>query len=96
MTVYALAQLAIHDRARYARYVARFMAALADHDARLLVADDAPRVVEGDWHGDKIVLLAFADAATFQAWYDSDAYRAIADDRRAAARASVVLVRGLD
>ncbi|MBQ1070126.1 DUF1330 domain-containing protein, partial [Micromonospora sp. D75] len=49
MTVYALAQLTIHDRARYDRYAAAFPPVLARYGGRLLAADTSPRVVEGEW-----------------------------------------------
>jgi uncharacterized protein (DUF1330 family) len=35
VSVYALAQISIHDRARYDRYVSRFMGVLAGFDRRL-------------------------------------------------------------
>ena len=53
MTVYALAQLRIHDAERYGRYmnnfVARFTEVFGKFGGRLLAADDAPRVLEGEW-----------------------------------------------
>jgi uncharacterized protein (DUF1330 family) len=42
MTVYALAQISIHDRARYDRYVDRFMEVFQKFEGRLLAADEAP------------------------------------------------------
>src|SRR5688500_14750810 len=49
MSVYALAQLTIHDRDRYQRYAARFLPILHAHGGRLLAADDHPEVLEGAW-----------------------------------------------
>ena len=68
MTVYALAQLTIHDRARYGRYQSRFMEVLRRHKGRLLAADERPRVLEGRWEREKVVLLAFADEAAYHAF----------------------------
>jgi uncharacterized protein (DUF1330 family) len=45
--VYVIAQLSIHDRERYDRYAAGFMDVLRQFQGRLLVSDEAPRVVEG-------------------------------------------------
>ena len=53
VTVYAIAQLIIHDRAKYQRYVAAFMPILTKHRGRLLAADEPPEVAEGPWDGDK-------------------------------------------
>ena len=46
MTIHALAQLTIRDRARYDRYHSPFMDVLERHNGRVLVADERPRVEE--------------------------------------------------
>ena len=61
MTTYVLAQLTIHDRARYDRYAARFMDVLRHFDGRLLAADESPEVLEGAWPHQKVVLIEFKD-----------------------------------
>jgi len=96
MSVYALAQLRIHDPQRYGRYMARFMPVLEKYSGQLLAADESPRVLEGDW-GDrnKVVLMEFADAAAFRAWATSPEYTEIAEDRKAGADAVVLLIKGL-
>ena len=95
VTVYAIAQLSIHDRARYGRYMAAFMPVCAKYGGRLLAADEHPGVVEGQWSGDKVVLLEFPDRDTYTAWANSPEYQEIAKDRLAAAETVVLLVRGL-
>ena len=45
MSVYALAQLHIHDPEPYGRYMARFMPILEKYHGKLLAADEAPRVL---------------------------------------------------
>jgi len=96
MTVYALAQLTIHDRARYDRYQSRFMDVLRRHKGRVLAADESPQVVEGTWEREKVVLLSFADEAAYRAFAESADYQAIAVDRLAGADAVVLLVKGVD
>ena len=39
-----MAQISIHDRGRYDRYVSQFMPVLSPFDGRLLAADEAPAV----------------------------------------------------
>ena len=95
VTVYAIAQLTIHDRVRYQRYVAAFMPVLTKYGGRLLAADEHPEVTEGQWNGDKVVLMAFPDRETFTTWLTSPEYREIARDRLAAADTTGILVRGL-
>lgn len=95
MTVYAIAQLTIHDQARYQRYVDAFMPVLAKYGGRLLAADEHPEVTEGQWDGDKVVLMAFPDREMFMTWLASPEYLRIAGDRLAAADTTGLLVRGL-
>lgn len=96
MTVYALAQLRIHDPERYGRYMARFMSVFEKFDGKLLAADDAPRVLEGQWWDrNKVVLMQFPDAAAFRAWATSAEYTEIAADRKAGADAVVLLIEGV-
>lgn len=95
MTVYALAQFQIHDRVRYQSYVARFPPVLARYGGRLLVADEAPQRVEGEFQADKVVLLAFPDAEAFERFANSEEYQAISKDRVAATQGSVVALRGV-
>ena len=93
--VYVVAQLTIHDRERYQRYTAGFMAVLKQHGGRLLASDESPEVVEGSWERDKVVLLSFADRSAYEAWASSEAYRRIARDRIAASEGPVLLVQGI-
>ena len=95
MTVYALAQIAIHDREAYGRYQARFMEVFQRFQGRLLAADEAPAVIEGDWERDKVILMAFPDEAAFLDWSRSDAYREISRDREAGTTGLVLMLHGL-
>lgn len=95
MTVYALAQLTIVDPDRYRRYRENFLKTLQPFGGRLLAADEQPVVIEGDWRGDKIVLLQFADEETFRSWVESPAYASISGDRKAGATGPVLLVHGV-
>lgn len=68
VTVYALVQLSIHDRPRYDRYAAQFMAVLSQFGGRLLAADESPVVLAGPWPHEKVVLLEFPDRAEYPPW----------------------------
>jgi uncharacterized protein (DUF1330 family) len=95
MAVYALAQLSIHDRERYGRYMSRFMPVLEKYNGKLLAADDTPRVLEGQWWDrNKVVLMEFADKDAFRAWANSPEYNEIAEDRKASADVVVLLIKG--
>jgi uncharacterized protein (DUF1330 family) len=95
MSVYAIAQLWIHDPATYGRYVDRFMGVMKNYKGRVLVADESPVVLEGAWDGNKIVVISFPDEAAFRAWAESPEYLEIAKDRKAGAKSVIVLVKGI-
>lgn len=95
MAVYALAQLTIHDRDRYQKYVDQFLPTLAPYNGQVLANDEAPTVLEGEWPHRKLVLLQFPDEASLIGWAQSDAYQAIVTDRHESATGPVLLVHGL-
>jgi uncharacterized protein (DUF1330 family) len=95
MGVYVIAQLSIHDRAAYGRYQERFRGVMARFRGRLLAADESPKVLEGEWDREKVVLLWFPDEAAFHEWEQSPDYQEIAKDRRAGATTVGLLVKGI-
>jgi uncharacterized protein (DUF1330 family) len=96
MSVYAIAQLWIHDPALYGRYVERFMEVFRKYKGSVLAADERPVLVEGHWDGNKIVVLSFPDERAYREWAESKEYQEIAKDRKAGARSVIVMVRGIE
>ena len=94
MTVYAIVQLKMTDRAAYDHYQARFFDVFKKFNGRLLSADEKPAVLEGAWDRDKVVLMSFPDEAAFRAWADSPEYLEISKDRKAGAQGIVLLAEG--
>lgn len=95
MSVYAIAQLWIHDPAAYERYAKRFMAIFKNYNGRVLVADEHPVIFEGSSDVDKVVVVSFPDEASFRAWAESPGYLELANDRKAAAKSVIMLVKGI-
>jgi ubiquinone/menaquinone biosynthesis C-methylase UbiE/uncharacterized protein (DUF1330 family) len=96
MAVYTIAQLKFTDLEAYRRYQRAFPVVLAKFEARLLVADEGPTVIEGDWSRDKVVIIEFPDDAEAMRFRDDPDYRTIAKDRKASADAIVLMVKGVD
>jgi len=94
MTCYLVGRIEIRDRVRYDRYAAAFLPVLKRYGGRLLVSEEAPEALEGEWDGRKLVLLAFESREAARAWAGSAEYREIAQDRIAGADAIVVMAEG--
>ncbi len=62
VSVYIIAQLKFTQRERYDRYQSRFFGVFRNFKGKLLVADEHPVVLEGDWPRDKVVIMEFPDA----------------------------------
>jgi uncharacterized protein (DUF1330 family) len=95
VTVYAIAQLRFTDRAAYDRYQMRFLDVFRRYHGTLLAADERPRVVEGSWDREKVVLMSFPDEDEFRLWSESAEYQEISKDRESGADTVVLLVKGL-
>ncbi len=96
MSVYVLAQIAIHDRAEYDKYSAGFMEVFARHDGELLVVSEDPVVVEGEWPYTRTVVIRFPSEDAARRWYESPEYQRIAQHRFRGSKGNAVIVRGLD
>jgi uncharacterized protein (DUF1330 family) len=95
VSVYVIAQLKFTNKPLYDRYKARFPEVFGKHAGVLLVADEHPVVLEGDWPRDKIVIMSFADQAAADAFRASKEYQEISIDRKAGADAVVIVARGV-
>jgi uncharacterized protein (DUF1330 family) len=95
VSVYIIAQLKFTERERYDRYQSRFFGVFRNFRGKLLVADEHPVVLEGEWPRDKVVIMEFPDAEAAREFQESPEYQEIAIDRKAGADAVVLTVRGL-
>lgn len=94
MTCYLVGRIAIREREGYDRYASRFMPVLKQYGGRLLVSEENPEPLEGEWDGRKLVLLAFDSRDAALTWANSPEYREIAQDRIASSDAVVLLAEG--
>jgi uncharacterized protein (DUF1330 family) len=92
---YVIITEAITDEAGMAEYSRAAGPSIAESGARVLAFDQEPQVLEGEWHGDKTVLLEFDSVEAARAWYDSDSYAKAKPLRHAAAQSNGVIVTGL-
>jgi uncharacterized protein (DUF1330 family) len=95
MTVYVIAQVKFTNEELYRRYQARFFDVFRQFKGRLLAADEAPQVLDGEWSHDKVVVMQFPDQAEAERFIHSPAYEEISRDRIAGAETISLLVKGL-
>ncbi|WP_216896026.1 DUF1330 domain-containing protein [Nocardia alni] len=92
---YVIVTEAIKDEAGMTAYSKAAGPSIAESGARVLAFDSKTHVLEGEWHGDKTVLLEFDSPEAAQAWYDSESYGKAKPLRHAAADSNAVIVNGL-
>ncbi|GAA2121356.1 DUF1330 domain-containing protein [Actinomadura napierensis] len=92
---YVILTEAIKDQAAMAAYGKAAAPAIAGSGARVLAVDPDPQNLEGDWHGDRTVIMEFPSAEAARAWYDSAAYTSARTLRQAAADTNAVIITGL-
>ena len=94
MSSYFIAQIEIHDSQEYEKYLEGYDEVFARYKGKVLVVDDSPTIVEGEWPYTRTVVIRFPDEAEFRRWYESPEYQELAQHRWQASRADIVLVKG--
>jgi uncharacterized protein (DUF1330 family) len=86
----------IRDHAGLDAYGQKSFPTMMQASGRLLVADDRVEVLEGQWHGNRTVIIEFESVEAAREWYRSPEYQAAIPLRQAAADANAVIVAGFD
>ena len=86
----------IRDEAGIGVYAQQAVPTIAQAGGRVIVADNAPELIEGSWHGQRTVVLEFDTAEAARNWYNSHDYQAVVGLRHAAADSNAVIVAGFD
>src|SRR5579862_7471531 len=95
MAAYLIADIEIDDKADYDEYIKRVPAVIAAHGGRYLVRGGTTKVLEGDWHPRRTVVVEFATMDALQAFWASPDYQSVLAIRERAARSNVVAVEGV-
>lgn len=96
MSSYFIAQIRIHDREEYHRYEQGFDEIFAQYNAEVVVVDDHPTILEGQWPYTRAVIIRFPNEGEARRWYDSAEYQTLAQHRLRASQADIILVKGRD
>jgi len=94
MACYLIAQIDVHDREGYQKYLNGFNEVFKDYKGIIMAADENPTVLEGEWQYPRTVLMRFSDVEEAMRWYRSPQYQELAEVRRRASDSNIVLVKG--
>jgi uncharacterized protein (DUF1330 family) len=86
----------ITDQAGMDAYSRAAMPAMRESGAIPLAVDPQHTLLEGEWPGERTVLLEFPSVDAAQAWYDSDSYEAAKPLRQAAGTTHAVILSGFE
>ena len=86
----------IKDEAAMGEYAGKAMVSLLQGGGTVAALDDNPDVREGEWYGNRTVILEFASVDAARAWYESADYQAAIPLRQGAADGNVVIVSGFE
>ena len=95
MPAYFVVELEIANQEAMEPYRAAVPATTAQYGGRFLTRGGATELIEGGPEPKRIVILEFADTASFKRWYDSPEYQKILPARLDNSTARAFVVEGV-
>jgi uncharacterized protein (DUF1330 family) len=93
---YVILTETIHDPVGMDAYGQASMPSVIESGGKVLVVDAQPQVLEGEWHGDRTVIVEFASVDAARDWYASASYEAAKPLRHAASESNVAILSGFE
>jgi uncharacterized protein (DUF1330 family) len=93
---YVIFTEAVRDEAGMGAYGQQAIPTVMQRGGQVIVVQENPEVLEGEWHGNRTVVLEFDSVEAARAWYTSPDYQAAIPLRQAAADANAVIVAGFE
>lgn len=94
MTAYFVAQINIFDQEKYNCYLDGYNDIFDKFKGQVIAVDDDVTVLEGEWKYKRTVIIKFPGEDDLQAWYSSPAYQELAEYRRQASDANIIMIHG--
>ena len=95
MPAYVVVSIEVHDPERYAEYIERAPATVANHGGRYLVRNGEREALEGEWDLKRFVILEFPTYEAAKAWYESEDYAPVLAIRHATATSRMIVTEGV-
>jgi len=93
VSCYVIAQINIHDREVYRRYEEGFDEIFGKYRGVVVLVDEDPIILEGEWPFKRTVILRFPSEDIARQWYNSEEYRKLSQYRKQAAESNVIMVK---
>jgi uncharacterized protein (DUF1330 family) len=85
MPAYVVGTIRVTDPPRWQQYVERVGATFGVAGGRVLLRGAKAAALNGEAHGERVVVIEFADADAARRWHESPEYRALVELRDSAA-----------
>ncbi|MDQ3592046.1 MAG: DUF1330 domain-containing protein [Actinomycetota bacterium] len=96
MAAYVLVEVHVTDPEPYAAYRDMATASVAAHGGRFLVRGGAVTPLEGNWHPERLVVIAFDTMQAARDWYGSSDYQTALAVRLANSVGRALMVEGYE
>jgi uncharacterized protein (DUF1330 family) len=94
MVAYFIAQIKWDSPEAREIYVKGLSGMVEKYGGRYLVTSSESRIVEGEWLPGRLVVVEFPTMASLRAWYDSEEYRPVLQQRLKSSHSTAVIVEG--
>lgn len=95
MPAFLIADIDVHDADAYTKYRQASPDIVNKFGGRYVALGGEVKVLEGDWHPRRTLIIEFPDMDRLNAWYESDEYGEIKPIRLASADSRLVAVETL-
>lgn len=92
---YTITRITVTDREKYREYARGAFPTMEKHGCEVLVDEKEPILLEGEWAGQRTIILKWPSRQAALDWYNSPEYQEIIGTRHEGADCDIVVVAGL-
>ena len=96
MSAYLIVQANIKNQTLYEEFISKVLPLYKNYNAKVLAADNDPKLLEGDYKFKRTVIIEFENSDALRAWSDSLHYKELLKLRRTAADSTITYVHGVN
>lgn len=96
MSIYLIIEITVLDEAMYTEYVNRVYNVIVHYGGEYLVRGGSCLSLNGDWHPERMVVIAFPNREAVDACFNSPAYQQLAPLRENSTKSRAIVVDGFE